>query len=185
MIYLETERLILRDYTMADKDAYFKLKSDKKTLYYMPTIQLNSFKDAEKHFEGLIKDMQLDSRKYYFLHMELKQTREQLGSIGYTVTEETPVGKMVNVGGFIYPRYWNMGYMTEAMERLLEFAFNENDVYRITTSCLADNKGSEKVMQKSGMIKEAERKKCAWHDGELKDRVEYRLLKEEWNVAEK
>jgi RimJ/RimL family protein N-acetyltransferase len=29
-------------------------------------------------------------------------------------------------------------------------------------------------------IKEAERKAYVWHDGRLKDRVEYRLLRAEW-----
>lgn len=30
------------------------------------------------------------------------------------------------------------------------------------------------------MIKEAERKAYTWHDGHMKDRVEYRLLQDEW-----
>jgi hypothetical protein len=30
------------------------------------------------------------------------------------------------------------------------------------------------------MIKEAERKQYVWHDGRMKDRAEYRLLKDEW-----
>jgi ribosomal-protein-alanine N-acetyltransferase len=32
-------------------------------------------------------------------------------------------------------------------------------------------------MQKCGMIKEADFKSYTWHDGRMKDRVEYRLLK--------
>ena len=35
-------------------------------------------------------------------------------------------------------------------------------------------------MQKNGMIKEAEHKAFEWHDGKMKDRLEYRLLKDEW-----
>ena len=34
MIYLETERLILRDYREDDFDEYFRLKTDEKTMYY-------------------------------------------------------------------------------------------------------------------------------------------------------
>ena len=50
----------------------------------------------------------------------------------------------------------------------------------MTTGCLAENKGSERVMQKNGLIKEAEHKDYEWHDGKMKDRLEYRLLKSEW-----
>ena len=39
---------------------------------------------------------------------------------------------------------------------------------------------SERVMQKNGMIKEAEHVDYEWHDGRMKNRLEYRLLKKEW-----
>jgi len=101
--------------------------------------------------------------------------------VGYTVIHDTPVGKIANIGCFTYPRYWNQGYVTEAMEKLFEFAFLENDVYRLATGCLTENVSAEKIMVKCGMIKEAERLNCEWHDGELKSKVEYRLLRDEWN----
>ena len=39
MIYLETDRLILRDYTIDDFEAYYKLKADPQTMYYLQDIQ--------------------------------------------------------------------------------------------------------------------------------------------------
>ena len=50
----------------------------------------------------------------------------------------------------------------------------------LVAGCIKENIGSEKVMQKCGMIKEAEHVHCVWHEGRLKNRVEYRLLKTEW-----
>lgn len=44
------------------------------------------------------------------------------------------------------------------------------------TGCLAENIGSERVMQKCGLIKEAEHIDYEWHDGKMKTRLEYRLL---------
>ena len=38
MIFLETERLILRDYVETDFDDYYRLKSDAKTMYYLQDI---------------------------------------------------------------------------------------------------------------------------------------------------
>ena len=43
--------------------------------------------------------------------------------------------------------------------------------------------GSERVMQKCGLIKEAEHIDYEWHDGKMKTRLEYRLLKREWKPA--
>lgn len=180
MIYLETERLILRDYEESDFDEYYRLKSDSKTMYYLQDIKLSTKEEACEDFHMVLDDMTKSDRKFFFLHMELKDTHEQLGSVGYTVMDNTPMGKMVGAGYFIYPKFWGQGYTTEAFMRVLEFAFLENNVYRLSTGCLAENVGSERVMQKCGLIKEAEHVDYEWHDGKMKTRMEYRLLRREW-----
>lgn len=180
MIYLETERLILRDYVESDFDAYFRLKNDDRTMYYLQDIKLDSVADARVEFDDVLKDAAEPCRKYFFLHMELKETHEQVGSIGYTVIADTSVGKIVHLGYFTYPKFWGSGYTSEALQTVLTFAFTYNNVYRVTTGCLAENLGSERVMQKNGMIKEAEHIDYEWHDGKMKTRVEYRLLRKEW-----
>ena len=53
-------------------------------------------------------------------------------------------------------------------------------MYRLSTGCLAENVGSERVMQKAGLTKEAEHVDYEWHDGKMKTRVEYRMLRSEW-----
>lgn len=177
---LETKRLILRDYEEKDRKAYFRLKSDPKTMYYLQDIQLFSEEEADADFVNVLQDQQSDNRKFYFFHVELKDSHEQVGSVGYTVTDETPVGKLVDAGYFTFPQFWNHGYVTEAFRRVLAFAFLENNVYRVSTGCLAENAGSERVMQKCGLIREAEHVDWEWHDGKMKTRLEYRLLRHEW-----
>ena len=179
-IWLETERLVLRDYVSEDLEAYFRLKSDPEAMYYLPDIRLSSREEAEREFRAVLADAASMDRKFYFLHIEQKDTHEQVGSIGYTVREATPQGKLVDAGYFTYPEFWNNGYVTEALRRLLEFAFEEDGVYRFSTGCLTENRGSERVMQKCGLVKESERPDWTWHDGKLKTRAEYRLLKREW-----
>ena len=180
MIRLETDRLILRDYEPEDFDVYFRLKSDDRTMYYLQDIKCHSAEDARADFTEVLEDMNSPERKYYFLHMERKEDHQQVGSIGYTVTDRTPAGKLVHLGYFTYPEFWGKGYTSEALGKVLEFAFTQDNVYRVTTGCLAENRGSERVMQKNGMIREAEHKEYEWHDGKMKDRLEYRLLKKEW-----
>ena len=156
-VCLETARLILRDYVPEDLDAYFRLKTDEETMYYLQDIRLS--------------------------YMEEKDTGEQAGSIGYTVREAALSGKLVDAGYFSYRKFWGQGCMTEALRRLLAFAFEEDGVYRFSTGCLTENRGSERVMQKCGLIKEAEKPDWTWHGGKLKTRVEYRLLRKEWTKS--
>lgn len=177
--------IILRDYTEKDFEAYSRLKMDAETMYYLQDIQLHSVEEARRDFAEVLSDMKSPERKFYFCHMELKDTHEQVGSIGYTVEADTPVGKLVHLGYFTYPRHWGNGYTSEALKKVLEYAFTQDNVYRVTIGCLAENKGSERVMQKNGLIKEAEHIDYEWHDGKMETRLEYRLLKHEWEQLQK
>ena len=180
MIYLETERLVLRDYREDDFKDYYRLKADSQTMYYLQDIQLFTEEEAREDFHMVLNDMIKPDRKFYFMHIELKESQEQVGSVGYTVIDDTPRGKIVHAGYFIYPKFWGKGYTTEAFKRVLKFAFSDNNVYRVSTGCLSENVGSERVMQKCGLIKEAEHIDYEWHDGKMKTRLEYRMLKSEW-----
>ena len=79
---------------------------------------------------------------------------------------------------------WQVEFFA-ALKKVLEYAFTQDNVYRVTTGCLAENKGSERVMQKNGLIKEAEHIDYEWHDGKMKTRLEYQLLKHEWEQLQK
>ena len=180
MLYLETDRLILRDLQQEDFEDYYRLRSDEKTMYYLQDLQLHSREEALEDFRQVLADQKSPERRFFFFHMETKNTHEQVGSIGYTVTAGTPVGSIVNMGYFTYPKFWGRGYTSEALEAVLEYCFTQGDVYRVTTGCLQENQGSERVMQKCGLIKEAEHLDWEWHDGKMKTRLEYRLLRHEW-----
>lgn len=184
MLKLETPRLILRDYTTEDFEEYFRLKSDPKVMYYLQDISLHSRKEALEDFRHILEDLNSSKRNFYFFHIEKRDTHEPLGSAGYTIMQRTPQGLLVHAGYFMYPQFWHQGYMTEAFSKIIHFAFTENNVYRITTGCLKENVGSERVMVKCGMVKEAEHVDWEWHDDRMKTRVEYRLLRKEYKSAE-
>ena len=180
MINLFTERLIIRDLNINDLENHHEILSDNKVMYYLQDIKTNSIEESKENLLQAINDINSKDRRFYFFLIENKNTKEFIGEIGYTVTNDTIYGKLVHLGYFIKEKYWNNGFTTEALKRVIEFAFEENNVYRISTGCVKENISSEKVMQKNGFIKEAEYKEYVYHDGKLKDRVAYRLLKKEW-----
>ena len=185
MIQLKTERLILRDPLPTDIDGWHRLMSDPKTMYYLPGITMHSLEQSRQNLETAVAEAHSSNRTKYFLAIEHGGTGAFIGTVGYTVTQTTPFGKFVGAGYFILPEYHGQGYMTEAFREVIRFAFEDDGVYRISTGCMTENRASERVMQKCGLIKEAEYKSLVWHDGRMKDRVEYRLLKDEWKPAVK
>jgi len=180
MIKLLTDRLVLRDHTIEDLETHHELLSNNTVMRYLQDIKTNSIEESKQNLQNCIDDSLSKDRKFYFLRIENKDTKEFIGEIGYTVLQDTPYGKLVHLGYFIFEKYWNKGFVTEAVKRIIEFAFLENNVYRIHTGCFKENISSERVMQKCGFTKEADFKEYTFHEGKLKDRVEYRLLKSEW-----
>lgn len=98
---METQRLILRDYEEQDREDYFKLKSDARTMYYLQDIRLFTREEAAADFDRVLRDMQSADRKFWFWHIICRESLEQIGSVGYTVVDDTPAGKLVGAGYFI------------------------------------------------------------------------------------
>ncbi|MCL1823610.1 MAG: GNAT family N-acetyltransferase [Oscillospiraceae bacterium] len=179
MIKLETERLILREYKESDLPEYHKMMSDKENMYFLIDIATTSLEESEESLQNAIAvSAQGKARR---LCVMLKENKQLIGSVGYEIAKETPAGKIADpMGWFIIPEYQNKGYITEAAKRVLEFAFFQDNCVRVVTGCYKDNMPTQKVMEKVGFRKEAERIEAEWHDGKMKDRLEFAINKNEF-----
>lgn len=182
---LRTERLILREFQKKDLKAHHRLLSDAETMYFVQDVMTASLKESRQNLEEAMAARDENPRTRVFLAMELAATGDYMGSIGYTVLASPPPGRVVHAGYFILPAFHGKGYTTEALLELLRYAFEEDGVFRFETGCFAENLPSERVMVKCGMIKEAHQAAVAWHDGKMRDRVAYRLLRREWEERKK
>ena len=147
-------------------------------MYYLPDVLTRSLEESQQNLETAHAKVKNPNRTKCFLTIEYGDTNAFIGTVGYTVTHTTPIVKLAGAGYFILPKFHKQGYMIEAFNEIIRFAFEDGGVYRISTGCLSENRASERVMQKYGLIKEAEYKSFIWHDGCLKNRVEYRLLRD-------
>lgn len=180
MINIETSRLIIRDHIEEDLLPLHSLLSNEEAMYYIPDLKTKNVEESYENLTVAMKEAKLKDREKYFFAIFIKKTNEYVGDIGFTVIIDSTYGKVVNLGYFSLPKFWGKGVITEAAEAVVDFAFNNACVLKIETGCIKANIGSERVMQKIGMIKEADMKLHVLLDNKLFDRVEYRILKEEW-----
>ena len=174
MIRIETERLVLRDYKETDLDDMHRLWSDEKAMRYLDDIFCKTIDDTIVY----LKTGMENSDGHYFCICEKSYDRF-IGSIGYIIVESTPLGKIVHLGYMLMPEYHNKGYITEALKSVVEFAFTKDGCIRINTGCHSENVASRKVLEKSGFRKEAEKIKAVYHEGVMKDRLEFAINKED------
>lgn len=186
MIKLETKRLTIRDHIFEDLPEYHELISNEEDMYYLEDIKTNKIDESESSLTEAIRESESgEMREKYFFAITLKDG-SYVGEIGYTVNSRDSWNrKNVHLGYFIKKDYWNRGYVTEALLAITDFAFNKNNVLKIETGCLSDNLGSEKVMIKTGFIKESYKPVHQWLKGKWHDRVEYGLTLEDYGKSTK
>lgn len=87
--------------------------------------------------------------------------------------------KMINY--LMNENYWNNGYMTEAVQCIVRYAFQELNVDLLSAFTTPQNIGSKSVLEKSGFIYERTikngYKRC---DGKIYDSVIYSISKSDY-----
>jgi [ribosomal protein S5]-alanine N-acetyltransferase len=84
----------------------------------------------------------------YFLLVRTAD-RQALGVCGFKGVP-TPLGS-VEIGYAMHEDYRNHGYMTEAVQALVAWAFKQEGCKRVSAETLRDNLASQRVLQKAGL----------------------------------
>ncbi len=194
-VFLETERLVLRQFTEADLENLVALDSDPDVMRFLsggtPTprdvIQNEMLPRLLHYYE------QYDG--YGFWAAIEKSTGDFLGWFHF----RPPKGASPDepeLGYRLHKAAWGKGYGTEGSRALIRKGFTELGVRRVVASTYQDNLGSRRVMEKAGMtlvrtfrITAEEMAAHGYHvasedlwDG---DDVEYALEKADWEQQER
>jgi ribosomal-protein-alanine N-acetyltransferase len=85
----------------------------------------------------------------------------------------------------LVPSERGKGYCTEAVEIMIDFLFLSKDVVRIQARTDVRNKGSQRVLEKSGFTREGKLRKSTFVRGRWRDWFIYSILREEWKAQSK
>jgi RimJ/RimL family protein N-acetyltransferase len=75
---------------------------------------------------------------------------------------------------------WGKGYGTEAMQLVLNFAFNELNLHRVQLSVFSYNERAIALYEKLGFVREGVYREHLRRDGQYYDMILYGLLRREW-----
>lgn len=105
---------------------------------------------------------------------------ELRGAIGLRLNRDHRRGEL---GYWVGQPFWGQGLATEAVRRVLQFAFEELALNRVQASHLPRNPASGRVMQKVGMTREGLHRERYLKDGRFEDVIEYALLSRDWAAS--
>lgn len=152
MIYIETERLILRSWRPEDLPPFIAMNKDKRVMRYFPALLSDSETMA---FYNRIQD-EFKCKGWGLYAVEIKSTGKFIGYVGlHAIGFEADFTPGIEIGWRLAADYHNQGYATEAAEAVLELA-RKAGIERLYSFTAKINAPSERVMQKIGMVKSGE-----------------------------
>ncbi|QMW02254.1 GNAT family N-acetyltransferase [Spirosoma foliorum] len=148
---IETSRLILRDYRPTDLESIQSYVSQPVVVQYAPWGP-NTLEDTQEFLDEVQERKTEKPRLVYELAIELKQNGRQIGGCELAISKQAPVEAML--GYILHPDYWNQGYATEVTRKLIELAIHTFNATTIKATCDERNKGSIRVLEKSGFVQD-------------------------------
>lgn len=171
---LFTERLILSQPTVSDtEDLVFQMNSTSEISENTLTLPYPYLKQhADFWFQ--MADYSFKKKEAFVFGIREKENQKLIGGIGLHLDV---ANNKAEVGYWLGKSFWNNGYATEALQRILKFGFEELLLHKIYASHFLHNPASGKVLEKNGFEFEAILKQEIFKNGAYLDLRRFSILK--------
>jgi ribosomal-protein-alanine N-acetyltransferase len=174
---LRTPRLTLREITLADADAIFRIRGD----FAVTRLNIGAAYASRDEAEELIEVM---ARAY----MERSEIRwgitlreaehDVIGMCGFNTWHQ--IDRRGAVGFDLAQAYWRRGIMRETLTAILRFGFEEMSLNRVEADASAENMASLGLLESVGFRREGVQREQYWDDGAFQSLELFGLLRAEW-----
>jgi ribosomal-protein-alanine N-acetyltransferase len=181
---LTSERLAFRDFVEEDFPLYCSVFTDEQVMQYAYNDRFSLKEECRASFNSILQNSGITQGRlnYEFAVFALSDERfAGFAEIG--IDKINAAGGCGEIGYFLLPDYWGMGFATEIARSLIDLCFTGLGLHRVQAHCNSHNVRSENVMRKAGMTMEGEHRKARFKHGQWDDEKCYSILKEEWMQA--
>lgn len=100
-----------------------------------------------------------------------------IGGIGIILQTDV-YRRNAEIGYWIGEKYWHKGFVTKALNAMVNYTFSTFDVDRIFAQVFESNEASKRVLEKTGFRFEARLKKAIIKNNKIQDCLIFSILKE-------
>lgn len=161
---LETDRLILREFTETDWPAVHAYAGNAETVEQME-FGPNTPSETKNFIQQAMVNSKQLPRTSYDLAVVVAKTDMLIGGVGLRVSN--PQHQSGDFGYIFHPDYWGQGFASEAASAVVKFAFEQLGLHRIWATCRPANRASARVLEKVGLS----------YEGHLKG---HRMIRGKW-----
>ena len=148
-IITETERLIIREWCLADIEALHKIMSDEEVMRYVWDYQPATFEQVEQ----FVQHCRAESSTQQWTTWPLISKHENMliGYCGFLVRSYGEYEGETEMGWLVDRNYWGNGLATEAAQAVLTLGLENWSFNKVIASAREENTQSVKIMEKIGM----------------------------------
>jgi RimJ/RimL family protein N-acetyltransferase len=145
-VIIETDRLLLRTFTIDDAPLLYELNLDPEVIRYTydPIKDIEQAKRVME--ETIIPQYALYDHGRWAVHL-----KTDLKFIGWCGLKFIPQRNEIDLGYRLAKNFWGNGYATEAAFACIKYGFDKLNLHRIVGRAIPENTGSISVLQKCCM----------------------------------
>ena len=165
--FLEGDRLYLREVRPTDvNENYYRWMNDPEVTASLESrFYPNSMEQLREYVNAKLGD-----RNNVFLAIILKEGDRHIGNI--KLGPINWIHRFADVGLLIGEKdCWGKGYASEAIRLVVDYAFLQLNLHKLTASMYEDNHGSLKAFQRAGFQVEGVRKQIFYYRGKYVDSI--------------
>ena len=178
---LTTERLTLRRMMVLDTDDMYEYACRPDVTKYLTWFPHPDREYTREYLQYL--GNRYSAGMFYDWAVIYEPDCKMVGTCGFTSFNCT--SDSAEVGYVLNPEYWGKGIATEALTRVLRFAFEELKLNRVEARFMEDNDRSRRVMEKVGMTFEGVLREAMLIKGTYANVGICSILRSEWLVLSK
>ena len=146
---LETERLILRNWTLEDAPKLFEICADADVMKYLGTGKPYETIEQANDFLRWAENYQ-EENGFCRWAILLKKDEQIIGSCGFARPHGT---EEIELGYLLAKKFWGKGFATEATRACLQYGFEKLKFIETIAITDLENVASQKVLEKIGFTK--------------------------------
>ncbi|MBE9139534.1 GNAT family N-acetyltransferase [Nodosilinea sp. LEGE 07088] len=147
MVWLETQRLILRDFTLEDVPQLAPILSDPRVMKFSPKGVLSTAETQEKIEEFIALYQSHGFGKWAVI---FKQTNQLIGYCGIALEHIDGINEP-EIGYRLEPAFWGQGLATEAAKPAINYGLDQLQLPYLLGIVEPANTASVKILKKLGL----------------------------------
>ena len=174
---IESERLILRRFRDSDLAPFVAYRNDPEVARYQSWDSID-----EREARAFVREMGSAQPgvpgEWFQFAIESKETGGLIGDCALQVDGQEPY--RAEIGFTLAREHQGRGFASEAVSRLLDYAFGVLGLHRVVAIADCRNESSWTLLERIGMRREGHFLDSVWFKGEWSDEYLYAVLKDEW-----